>query len=56
MVRNKVQPYIVPSIELKDVVGIGSNTSVSVAKREYASQGRKYGTVRSPSSPRAIGM
>ncbi|KAK3178226.1 hypothetical protein OEA41_000359 [Lepraria neglecta] len=56
MVRNKVQPYIVPSTELKDVVGIGSNASVSIGKRGYASQGRKYGTVRSPSSPRAVEM
>jgi hypothetical protein len=48
MVRNKVQPYIVPSTELVDVVGKGVNASISVEKRGYVSEGKKLGAVRTP--------
>jgi len=38
MVRNKVQPYIVPSTELVDVVGTGiGNLSMGMKKRGYGS-------------------
>lgn len=43
MVRDKVQPYIVPTTELVDVVGrngIGANASGSVVRRGFEG-GRK---------------
>lgn len=45
--RNKVQPYIVPSTELIDVVGTGNGTSsMSMGKRSLKSL-RNYESVRS---------
>lgn len=52
MVRNKVQPYLVPTTELADVVGMGgSNSSIGMKKRAY---GSKSG-YRKMSSPRKVG-
>lgn len=52
--RNKVQPYIVPSTELVDVVGKGSgNFSMPVGKRSLKSL-RNYESVRTYEMKRSI--
>ena len=46
MARNKVQPYIEPTTELVDVVGMAT----AVAKRgvKMSKRGSKYGSVKTP--------
>jgi len=54
MTRNKVQPYIMPTTELVDVVGMGSgsNMSMSMKKRSPPLLNKgKYGRMSSPRSP-----
>ena len=59
MVRNKVQPYIEPTTELVDVVGMGNGTAVSkrgLKKNVRGLEGSKYGSVRSPKRDRGVQM
>lgn len=52
--RNQVQPYIVPSTELVDVVGKGvGNFSMSMGKRSLKSL-RNYESVRSYDTKRSM--
>ncbi len=62
MVRNKVQPYIEPTTELVDVVGMGAGNATAISKRgmkkntNRAFEGRKYGSVRTPKRSRVAEM
>ena len=60
MARNKVQPYIEPTTELVDVVGVGANgTAVSkrgLKKSKRVFEGSKYGSVRTPKGSRVAEM
>ena len=62
MARNKVQPYIEPTTELVDVVGMGLGNATAISKRGVMKKSTsvfersKYGSVKSPKRSRVAEM
>lgn len=55
MARNKVQPYIEPTTELVDVVGMGG-TAVGKRGVKMSKRSSKYGSVKAPKRSMGVGV
>ena len=56
MARNKVQPYIEPTTELVDVLGMGAGTAVQKRGVKVSKRGSKYGSVKAPKRSWGVGV